>query len=89
MLLPMTKVQITFPLTRPLTDSDLNRISHMHSVYGFNAVRLTPSVDALFVEYDASRLSPTEVRGALEHNGLPIGAPTPLPQAVKPEPPAG
>ncbi len=83
----MTKVQITFPLTRPLTDTDLNRIAHMHSVYGFNAVRLKQSGDALFVEYDASRLSPKEVRGSLEQNGLPVGVPTPLPLAPKLEPP--
>lgn len=87
--MPMTKVQVTFPLTRPLTDTDLNRISHMHSVYGFNAVRLKPSGDALFVEYDASRLTPKEVRGSLEKNGLPIGPPVPPPEVPKPEPPAG
>jgi hypothetical protein len=87
--MPMTKVQVTFPLTRPLTDTDLNRISHMHSVYGFNAVRLKPSGDALFVEYDASRLSPKDVRGSLEQNGLPIGPPAPLPEIPQPEPAAG
>lgn len=88
-LRPMTKVQITFPLTRPLTDSDWNRIAHMHSVYGFNLVRLKPSGDALFVEYDASRLSPKEVRGSLEQNGLPVGIATPPPEPPKPENPAG
>lgn len=82
-LLPMTKVQITFPLTRSLTEADLHRIGHMHSVFGFNIVRLKPSGDALFVEYDASRLTRPEVEGALEQNGLPIGDPV-LPQAPKP-----
>jgi hypothetical protein len=61
----------------------------MHSVLGFNAVRLKPSGDALFVEYDASRLSPKEVSGALEANGLPVGSPTPLPRTpIPPEPPS-
>ena len=85
--MPMTKVQVTFPLTRTLTESDLPHIAHMHSVLGFNAVRLKPSGDALFVEYDASRLSPKEVRGALEASGLPVGTPEPLPKAPTPEPP--
>jgi len=72
MLRPMTKVQTTFQLSRPLSDTDAARIAHMHSVYGFLAVRLTGSGDKLFVEYDASRLSPKEVRGSLEQNGLPL-----------------
>ena len=68
----MTKVQTTFKLSRPLTDDDLKHISHMHAVYGMFATRLLPSGDELFVEYDASRLSPKEVRGTLAENGLPI-----------------
>jgi hypothetical protein len=73
----MTKVQVTFPLSRPLTESDLVSISHMHSVYGFLAVRLKPSGQELFIEYDASRLSRKEARASLEQNGLPIADPPP------------
>lgn len=80
----MTKVQITLPLTRALTESDLQHIAQMHSVIGFNAVRLKPSADALFVEYDASRLSRDEVRVALGASGLPVGDPKPLPQSPQP-----
>lgn len=69
---PMTKVQTTFKLSRPLTDGDLKSIAHVHAIYGMFAVRVTPPGDELFVEYDASRLSPKEVRGTLEENGLPI-----------------
>jgi hypothetical protein len=43
----------------------------MHSIYGFLAVRVQPG-DELFVEYDFSRLSEKEVRGALQENGIPI-----------------
>lgn len=68
----MTKVQLTYTFSRPLTEDDLVSISRMHSVYGFFAVRLKPSGDALFVEYDASRLSPKEVRASLEQHGLPL-----------------
>ncbi|MBV8071164.1 MAG: hypothetical protein JO270_14745 [Acidobacteriaceae bacterium] len=68
----MTKVQATFKLTRPLTDDDLKQISHMHSVYGFMAVRVAPSGQELFVEYDFSRLSEKEVLGSLQQNGIPV-----------------
>jgi hypothetical protein len=83
----MTKVQITFPLTRSLTESDLASISRIRGVYGFNTVRLKPSGDALFVEYDASRLSPKEVRASLEASGLPVGITQPPPvEVTKAEP---
>ena len=68
----MTKVQLTFELSRPLTDQDLNSISRIHAVYGILATRILPSGNQLFVEYDASRLSPLEVRGTLAENGIPI-----------------
>ena len=68
----MTKVQTTVKLSRPLTDKDLESISHMHAVYGMLATRVSPSGDELFVEYDASRLSLKEVRGTLAQNGIPI-----------------
>jgi hypothetical protein len=75
MLNAMTKVQITFPLARPLTDPDFVSISRMHSVYGFMAVRFKPASNELFIEYDASRLSPKEVRASLEEHGLPLSDP--------------
>jgi hypothetical protein len=68
----MTKVQVTIPLSRPLNEKDYESISHMHSVYGIFAARLAPVGDALFVEYDASRMSREEVRETLAENGLPI-----------------
>lgn len=70
----MTKVQVTYKLSRPLTDVDFNNIARVHSVYGILAARIKPALDELFVEYDASRLSPSDVRGALEQHGLPIAA---------------
>lgn len=71
----MTKVQITFKLSRALTEPDLVSISRMHSVYGFMAVRLKPATNELFVEYDASRLAPKEVRASLQEHGLPLAFP--------------
>ncbi len=68
----MTKVQITVPLSRPLTEEDFDRISRVHAVYGMLATRVLPPGNQLFVEYDSSRLSRDEVRGTLAENGLPI-----------------
>jgi hypothetical protein len=67
----MTKVQRTFKLSRELNDEELKKISHIHAVYGILAARLMPS-DELFIEYDASRLTPKEVEGTLEENGIPL-----------------
>ncbi len=68
----MTKVQIKFKLSRALSEPDLVSISRMHSVYGFNAVRLNQAASELLIEYDASRLSRKEVRASLEQHGLPV-----------------
>ncbi len=72
MLLPMTKVDITFKLSRALTDGDLKSIARIHSVYGMLTTQVLPSGDELFVEYDASRLNPKEVQGTLEEHGIPL-----------------
>lgn len=68
----MTKVQTTYELTRPLSEEDLERISRVHGVYGILAARLLPSLDKLFIEYDATRFSPKDVKAVLEQNGLPV-----------------
>ncbi len=68
----MTKVDITFKLSRPLSDEDLKSIARIHAVYGMFRTQVLPSGNELFVEYDASRLSPKEVRGTLEEHGLPL-----------------
>ena len=68
----MTKVDVTYKLSRALTDQDLENISRIHAVYGILAARLLPSGNELFVEYDASRLLPPEVRGTLEQHGIPL-----------------
>ena len=67
----MTKVQTTVKLARELKDAELTSLSHLHAVYGIFAARVLPS-NELLIEYDASRLSPAEVRGTVEQHGLPI-----------------
>ena len=68
----MTKVQMQFQLQKPLDDSLLQAISNVHSIYGIQRVRLAPSLDQIFVEYDASRLRPSEVEAALAGAGIPL-----------------
>jgi hypothetical protein len=68
----MTKVQLTFKLPRILNDADLKQIARLHAVYGLFAARLAATGDELFVEYDASRLTPKEVSGVLEEHGIPV-----------------
>ncbi len=68
----MTKVDVTYKLSRALAHRDLESISRIHAVYGILTARVLPSGEELFVEYDASRLLPPEVRGTLEEHGIPL-----------------
>jgi hypothetical protein len=68
----MTKVQLTFKLSRILSDADVKQIARLHAVYGIFAARLAATGDELFIEYDASRFMPKEVRGVLEQHGIPV-----------------
>jgi len=67
----MTKVQIRFKLQKPLDNVLLARISDAHAFYGIQKVSLAPSMDAIMVEYDASRLKPAEVESVLAGAGIP------------------
>jgi len=68
----MTKVQLEYDLVRPLTDADASGVADVHSWYGIQRVQLTPSMDKLLVEYDASRLSEKDVEAVLQRFRLPI-----------------
>jgi len=68
----MTKMQVRFRLQKPLDDHTLARISDAHAIYGIQKVKVAPSLDALTVEYDATRLRPAEVEFALTSAGIPV-----------------
>ena len=68
----MTKVQVRFRLLKPLDDVLLARISDAHALYGIQKIQVAPSLDGLMVEYDATRLRPEEVEGALASAGIPL-----------------
>jgi len=68
----MTKVEVHYDLTRPLTDELMDAISRAHGFYGLHKVQVEPSLNSLLVEYDASRLKLTDVDRALLSAGLPV-----------------
>jgi hypothetical protein len=70
----MTKVQVRFRLQKPLDDVMLARISDAHALYGIQKVKVSPALDSLMVEYDATRLRPAEVESALAGAGIPVTA---------------
>jgi hypothetical protein len=55
-----------------LDDVLLARISDAHAFYGIHRIVLAPAMDALTVEYDATRLKPAEVESALLSGGIPV-----------------
>ncbi len=67
----MTKVQLTYKLLRPVDETMMKRISDAHGQYGFQRITLSPSLSEIFVEYDATRLSPDKVEAALRQAGIP------------------
>ena len=68
----MTKLQLHYPLVRPLADADAGAIAGVHSWYGIMRVLPAPSGDQVTVEYDASRLSEKDVEAVLHRFGIPI-----------------
>jgi hypothetical protein len=68
----MTKVQVRFRLRKPLDDGMLAHISDASAIYGIQKLAVAPSLDALVVEYDASRLRPAEVEAALAGAGIAV-----------------
>ena len=72
----MTKVQTAFKLSRTLGGGDLESLSRLPSVYGIYFAKFTSTLDGMLIEYDASRLSPDDLKGILEKHGLPIIAPS-------------
>ena len=68
----MTKVQIRFRLQKPLDERALTAIAAVHAAYGFQKIQVADSLDALTVEYDATRLRPAEVEAALAGAGIAV-----------------
>lgn len=68
----MTKVELKYDLVRKLEDADADAVARVHGFYGIQKVDIAPALDKINVSYDASRLSPRDVEGALVRYGVPI-----------------
>jgi hypothetical protein len=66
----MTKIQLSFALSTPLDETQMNRIADLHGTYGI--LKIHPESGSLRVEYDATRFSPRDVEAALARAGLPL-----------------
>ncbi len=69
----MTRVEARFILQKPLDEKTMSRLADSHAIYGILRVRLDPSLEALSVEYDATRLQAPDVQAALGRAGIPVG----------------
>ena len=67
----MTKVELQFDLARPLDETLMAHVAAAHSIYGIRRLQVAPSLDAVTVEYDATRLTADEVEAALHRAGIP------------------
>jgi hypothetical protein len=70
----MTKVQLAFRLEKPLDEEMMGRLAQVHAVYGIQKIKPSATLDAITVEYDATRMRPAEVGAALKHAGIPVQA---------------
>ena len=68
----MTKVELHFDLVRKMEDPDADAVSRVHGVFGVLRVKIANSLDRITVDYDASRLSRSDLEGALVSHGIPI-----------------
>jgi hypothetical protein len=68
----MTKVTLHYPLSRPLTEPELGNVANLGSIFGIERIQVTPALDKITVDYDASRLMKQDVESVLHRHGLPI-----------------
>ena len=47
-------------------------IRDAQSIYGIDRIQLSPALDGLVVEYDATRLKPADLEAVLRRKGIPI-----------------
>ena len=66
----MTKVEVSYALNGAMDEALMERIAQAHEIYGLQALRLSPDLKSLSVEYDASRLGLEDVDHALHAAGI-------------------
>jgi hypothetical protein len=68
----MTKVTLHYDLARPLTEPELGSVADLPSIFGIARVQVSPSLDKIIVDYDASRMMKDDVESVLHRHGLPL-----------------
>lgn len=68
----MTKLDVHFRLLKPLDETTMRRLSDANTQRGIQQIKLSPTLDSLMVEYDATRLRPAEVAAALAAAGIDV-----------------
>jgi hypothetical protein len=68
----VTLLDITFELQKPLSTEQFRRLRDFANTYGLRRFRTAEGGKQLTLEYDASRLKPTEVAHVLGRAGIPI-----------------
>jgi len=68
----MTKVQLEFKLAKPLDQQMMLRLSDTSSLYGILGVKLSPAMDRLTVQFDATRLREKDVEAVLARAGVSV-----------------
>ena len=68
----MTKVQHDYDLLRKLNDDDAGAIENVHGYYGIQKITISPALDHISVDYDATRMSPADLTSVLVRYGVPI-----------------
>ncbi len=68
----MTKVTLHYDLARPLTEPELGSVADLTSIFGMARVQVSPALDKIIVDYDASRMMKADVESVLHKHGLPI-----------------
>jgi len=68
----MTKVDVTYTLSGAVDEELLEQIDRVQCIYGLQSVRLSPTLDSVRVEYDASRLKLEDVEHALHSAGFAV-----------------
>ena len=73
----MTFLNTRFRLTRELTAKELEKLSHLSTVYGIRG--LSFEGQDLVVEHDASRIHEAEVLAEVRKTGIPVAPQQPIP----------
>lgn len=68
----MTKVQVTYELDGLVDEAAMEKINRVHGVYGIQGAQLSPAMDTLIVQYDATRMKPDDVDRTLHSTGLAV-----------------